>query len=196
MEKKIITSANAPTPIGPYSHSVLAGNTLYISGQVAKDAATGEMIQTDIKAETNKVMQNLKAILLEANMDFSNVVKATIYCTNLADFAAINEVYGTFFTTDFPARETVQVVKLPLNANVEITLLETESLCSKAQAEQMLKKFFDTYPSKIINIKHRGASAQGAKYAIASYETESGLKLRLYIFMKNNLIHELKVERE
>jgi hypothetical protein len=83
-----------------------------------------------------------------------------------------------------------------LNANVEITLLETESLCSKAQAEQMLKKFFDTYPSKIINIKHRGASAQGAKYAIASYETESGLKLRLYIFMKNNLIHELKVERE
>ena len=83
-----------------------------------------------------------------------------------------------------------------LNANVEITLLETESLCSKAQAEQMLKKFFDTYPSKIINIKHRGASAQGAKYAIASYETESGLKLRLYIFIKNNLIHELKVERE
>ncbi len=83
-----------------------------------------------------------------------------------------------------------------LNANVEITLLETESLCSKAQAEQMLKKFFDTYPSKTINIKHRGASAQGAKYAIASYETESGLKFRLYIFMKNNLIHELKVERE
>lgn len=123
MEKKIITSANAPAPIGPYSHSVLAGNTLYISGQVAKDAATGEMIQTDIKAETNKVMQNLKAILLEANMDFSNVVKATIYCTNLADFAAINEVYGTFFTTDFPARETVQVVKLPLNANVEISVV-------------------------------------------------------------------------
>jgi len=88
------------------------------------------------------------------------------------------------------------VVSKFLNANVEITLLETESLCSKGQAEQMLKKFFDTYPSKVINIKHRGASAQGAKYAIASYETESGLKLRLYIFMKNNLIHELKVERE
>ncbi len=123
MEKKIITSANAPTPIGPYSHSVLAGNTLYISGQVAKDAATGEMIQTDIKAETAKVMQNLKAILLAAKMDFSNVVKATIYCTNLGDFADINEVYGTFFTTDFPARETVQVVKLPLNANVEISVV-------------------------------------------------------------------------
>ncbi|MFA9213962.1 MAG: DUF4783 domain-containing protein [Candidatus Methylacidiphilales bacterium] len=83
-----------------------------------------------------------------------------------------------------------------LNANVEITLLETESLCSKAQAEQMLKKFFDKYPSKVINIKHRGTSGQGAKYAIASYETASGLKLRLYIFMKDNLIHELKVERE
>ena len=88
------------------------------------------------------------------------------------------------------------VVSKFLNANVEITLLETESLCSKAQAEQMLKKFFDTYPSKVINIKHRGASAQGAKYAIATYETESGLKFRLYIFMKDNLIQELKVERE
>jgi len=83
-----------------------------------------------------------------------------------------------------------------LNTNVEITLLETESLCSKAQAEQMLKKFLDKYPSKIITIKHRGASAQGAKYVIANYETVSGLKLRLYIFMKDNLIHELKVERE
>ena len=81
------------------------------------------MIQTDIKAETAKVMQNLKAILLAANMDFSNVVKSTIYCTNLGDFAAINEVYGSFFTTDFPARETVQVVKLPLNANVEISVV-------------------------------------------------------------------------
>lgn len=123
MEKKIITSAKAPAPIGPYSHSVLIGNTLYTSGQVAKDAATGEMIQTDIKAETDKVMQNLKAILLAANMDFSNVVKSTIYCTNLGDFAAINEVYGSFFTTDFPARETIQVVKLPLNANVEISVV-------------------------------------------------------------------------
>ena len=123
MEKKIITSVNAPAPIGPYSHAVLAGNTIYISGQVAKDAVTGEMIQTDIKAETAKVMENLKAILLEANMNFSNVVKSTIYCTNLGDFAAINEVYGTFFTADFPARETVQVVKLPLNANVEISVV-------------------------------------------------------------------------
>jgi 2-iminobutanoate/2-iminopropanoate deaminase len=123
MEKKIITSPNAPAPIGPYSHSVLIGNTLYISGQVAKDAISGEMVQSDIKAETAKVMGNLKAILNAADMDFSNAVKATIYCTNLADFTAINEVYGTYFTSDFPARETVQVVKLPLNANVEISIV-------------------------------------------------------------------------
>lgn len=123
MEKKIITSANAPAPIGPYSHSVLIGNTLYTSGQVAKDAVSGEMIQTDIKVETNKVMENLKAILTEAGMDFTNVVKSTIYCTDLGNFSQINEAYGTFFTTDFPARETVQVVKLPLNANVEISVV-------------------------------------------------------------------------
>lgn len=123
MEKKIITSSNAPEPIGPYSHGVLIGNTLYTSGQVAKDAQTGNMIQTDIKAETDKVMQNLKAILLEAGMDFSHVVKTTIYCTDLSNFAAINEIYGSYFTTNFPARETVQVVKLPLNANVEISVI-------------------------------------------------------------------------
>lgn len=123
MEKKIITSPNAPAPIGPYSHSVLIGNTLYTSGQVAKDAATGNMIQTDIRAETAKVMENLKAILTAAGMDFSHVVKTTIYCTDLGNFAAINEVYGSYFTGDFPARETVQVVKLPLNANVEISVV-------------------------------------------------------------------------
>lgn len=123
MEKKIVTSKNAPEPIGPYSHGVMIGNTLYTSGQVAKDAVTGEMIQTDIKAETKKVMENLQAILTDAGMDFSHVVKTTIYCTDLGNFAAINEVYGSFFTANFPARETVQVVKLPLNANVEISVV-------------------------------------------------------------------------
>ena len=123
MEKKIITSPNAPAPIGPYSHSVLVGNTLYVSGQVAKDAVTGEMIQTDIKAETTKVMENVKAILEAAGMNFSHIVKTTIFCTDLNDFAAINEIYGSYFTGDFPARETVQVVKLPLNANVEISVV-------------------------------------------------------------------------
>lgn len=123
MEKKIITSANAPEPIGPYSHGVWIGNTLYTSGQVAKDAITGEMVQSDIKSETRKVMANLQAILTEAGMDFSHVVKTTIYCTDLGNFSAINEVYGSFFTGNFPARETVQVVKLPLNANVEISVV-------------------------------------------------------------------------
>jgi len=123
MEKKIITSEHAPEPIGPYSHAVLVNGVLYTSGQVAKDAKTGQMVQTDIKAETNKVMENLQAILKEAGMDFSNVVKTTIYCVDLANFAAINEVYGSFFSSNFPARETVQVVKLPLNANVEISVV-------------------------------------------------------------------------
>jgi 2-iminobutanoate/2-iminopropanoate deaminase len=123
MEKKIITTADAPAPIGPYSHGVLLNGVLYTSGQVAKDAATGQMVQHDIKAETDKVMQNLLAILKASGMDFSHVVKATIYCTDLSNFAAINEVYGSYFTSNFPARETVQVVKLPLNANVEISVV-------------------------------------------------------------------------
>lgn len=123
MEKKIITSSNAPAPIGPYSHANLIGNTLYVSGQVAKDARTGEMVQTDIKAETRKVMENVMAILKEAGMDETNIVKTTIFCTDLGNFAQINEVYGSFFSGNFPARETVQVVKLPLNANVEISVV-------------------------------------------------------------------------
>jgi 2-iminobutanoate/2-iminopropanoate deaminase len=123
MEKKIITSSHAPAPIGPYSHAVLIGNTLYTSGQVAKDAISGQMMQENIQVETAKVMDNLKVILAEANMTFENVIKTTIYCTNLNDFAAINQVYGSYFSGNYPARETVQVVKLPLNANVEISVV-------------------------------------------------------------------------
>ena len=123
MEKKIITSKNAPEPIGPYSHAVLVNGTLYVSGQGPKDAATGEMVTGNIKLETQKVMENLKAILAEAEMDFSNVVKTTIFCVDLNDFAAINEVYGSYFNANFPARETVQVVRLPLNSNVEISVI-------------------------------------------------------------------------
>jgi 2-iminobutanoate/2-iminopropanoate deaminase len=123
MEKKIITTTEAPSPIGPYSHGVLLNGVLYTSGQVAKDAVTGQMVQHDIKAETDKVMQNLLAILKASGMDFRNVVKTTIYCTDLNNFAAINEVYGSYFTENFPARETVQVVRLPLNANVEISVV-------------------------------------------------------------------------
>ena len=123
MEKKIIKSDNSPAPIGPYSPAVLVGNTIYTSGQVAKDAITGEMIQHDITAETKKVMENVLAILQAADMNFSHVVKTTIYCIDLGNFAAINEAYGSFFTNNYPARETVQVSKLPLNANVEISVV-------------------------------------------------------------------------
>lgn len=123
MEKKIITSMDAPAPIGPYSHAILVNGTLYVSGQVPKDAKTGEMVTGDIKAETRKVMENVGAILREAGMDYTNIVKTTIFCTDLNNFASINEVYGSFFTADFPARETVQVSKLPLNSNVEISVV-------------------------------------------------------------------------
>jgi 2-iminobutanoate/2-iminopropanoate deaminase len=120
--KKIITSAHAPAPIGPYSHAVLVGNTLYVSGQVAKKADTGELVLQDIKAETHQVMYNVKAILAEAGMDFSHVCKTTIFLTDMNYFSDVNEVYGSYFSGDFPARETVQVSKLPLHVNVEISV--------------------------------------------------------------------------
>ena len=123
MTKKIITSKNAPAPIGPYSHGVLIGNTLYVSGQVGKDPVSGELILDDIKKETKRVMENVKGILSEAEMDFTHVVKTTIFLTNLDNFAAVNEVYGSYFSGDYPARETVQVSRLPLNVNVEISVV-------------------------------------------------------------------------
>ncbi|MDF2438568.1 MAG: dfrA [Bacteroidota bacterium] len=121
--KKIITSKNAPAPIGPYSHGVLFGNTLFVSGQVGKHPVSGELMMSDIKTETTQVMENTKAILKDAGMDFSNVCKTTIFLTNMDNFAAVNEVYGSYFSGDFPARETVQVSKLPLNVNVEISVI-------------------------------------------------------------------------
>lgn len=123
--KKVITSANAPAPIGPYSHANLvpAGNMLFVSGQVAKDAKTGELTLSDIKSETHKVMGNVKAILTEAGMDLSQVVKTTIFLTDMKSFGDVNEVYGSYFTGNFPARETVQVSALPLGVNVEISVI-------------------------------------------------------------------------
>jgi len=121
--KKVITSKNAPAPIGPYSHAVLFGNTLFVSGQVAKKAENGEMVLQNITDETHQVMHNLKAILTEAGMDFSNVCKTTIFLTDMNNFAQVNEVYGSYFDGNFPARETVQVSKLPLNVNVEISVI-------------------------------------------------------------------------
>lgn len=122
-QRQVIQTDSAPKPIGPYSQAILAGNTLYVSGQVALDPLTGQMIQQDIQAETRQVMANLLAIVKQAGFDFSHVVKTTIFLTDLNDFALVNEVYGSFFGSEPPARETVQVVKLPRNARVEISMI-------------------------------------------------------------------------
>ena len=120
--KKIITSKNAPAPIGPYSHGVLFGNMLFVSGQVGKHPVTGDLMLADIKTETTQVMENVKGILTDAGMDFTHIVKTTIFLTDMNNFAEVNEVYGSYFKGDYPARETVQVSKLPLNVNVEISV--------------------------------------------------------------------------
>ena len=121
--KKIINTENAPAPIGPYSQAVMVDNTLYTSGQIAINPKTGDLELEDIKSETVLVMENLKAVLVEAGMDFSNVIKCSIFISDMNNFAQINEVYGTYFTSDFPARETVEVACLPKNVNVEISAI-------------------------------------------------------------------------
>ena len=118
----IINTANAPAPIGPYNQAVLAGNLLFVSGQIALDAQTGELVMTDIAAETHKVMGNIKAILTEAGLDFGAVVKTSIFLKDMGDFAQVNEIYGSYFIGNFPARETIQVAALPKNVNVEISV--------------------------------------------------------------------------
>jgi 2-iminobutanoate/2-iminopropanoate deaminase len=130
MNKTVITTSNAPAPIGPYNQAIQAGNMLFISGQVCIDPATGDLKNKDVQQETHQVMQNLKAILQEAGMDFSNVVKTTIFLTDMHRFAEINEVYGKYFESgltagkaSFPARETVQVSALPKFVNVEISMI-------------------------------------------------------------------------
>ena len=127
--KKIISSKGAPTPIGPYSHGNLvdAGQMLFVSGQVGKDAITGEIVKGDIKAETHKVLGNVKSILQDGGMEFGHVVKTTIFLKDLNDFGAVNEVYGSYFTGNFPARETVEVSRLPLDVNVEISVIAVKS---------------------------------------------------------------------
>jgi 2-iminobutanoate/2-iminopropanoate deaminase len=122
--KKIINTPNAPAPIGPYNQAVLSGNTLYLSGQIALNVETGQLILDDIKSETKQVMENLKAVLTAADMSFDNVVKTTIFISDMNDFLQINEIYGSYFDDAFaPARETVQVAKLPKNVNVEISMI-------------------------------------------------------------------------
>lgn len=127
MDKIVIRTPNAPAPIGPYSQAVLAGEMLYVSGQICMDPLTNELKNRDVQEETEQVMQNLKGILLAAGTGFNNVVKTTIFITDMNQFGAINEVYGKFFEGDFPARETVQVAALPRMVNVEISMIAIKS---------------------------------------------------------------------
>jgi len=120
--KTVINTNNAPAPIGPYSQAIRAGNFVFISGQVAINPSTGELILDDIKTETKQVMDNINAILIEAGIDFSYIVKTSIFLKDMQNFVQVNEVYGTYFKDNFPARETVQVAGLPKNVNVEITV--------------------------------------------------------------------------
>lgn len=122
--KKIINTINAPAPVGPYNQAVLAGNTLYTSGQIAINPKTGELVTNNIEDETKQVMENLKIILAEAGMTFENVVKTTIFIKNMNDFSKMNSVYGKYFADgNEPARETVEVGNLPKFVNVEISII-------------------------------------------------------------------------
>ena len=122
--KKSIHTSKAPAPIGPYSQAILSGNTLYISGQIGLNPASGALVADDIATETRQVMENLRAILVKAGMDFAQVVKASIFIKDMNQFSAINEVYATYFTdAPPPARETVEVSKLPKSVNVEISMI-------------------------------------------------------------------------
>jgi 2-iminobutanoate/2-iminopropanoate deaminase len=122
--KKIINTSNAPAPIGPYNQAVLVGNMLYTSGQIAINPKSGELVLDTITEETKQFMENLKAVLIEANMTFENVFKTTIFISDMHNFSAINEVYGTYFNSETaPARETVEVANLPKFVNVEVSAI-------------------------------------------------------------------------
>lgn len=122
--KKIINTSNAPAPVGPYNQSVLAGNTLYVSGQIPIDPKTGEIVSDSIEAETIMVLENIQSILNEAGLTFANVVKCSVFVTDMNMFGRINEVYAKYFPAEnAPARELVQVVALPKNVNVEISAI-------------------------------------------------------------------------
>ena len=123
MKKKIIITNNAPAPIGPYNQAIEIGNMLFISGQVCIDPVTNQLKNKDLQEETHQVMHNLKAILEKAGMDFENVVKTTIFITDMNRFSEMNDVYAKYFSDNFPARETVQVSALPKFVNVEISMI-------------------------------------------------------------------------
>ncbi|MFY8128434.1 MAG: RidA family protein [Chitinophagaceae bacterium] len=123
MDKQIINTTNAPSPIGPYNQAVKANGMLFISGQVCFNPATGELVMDDLEQETHQVMQNLRAILDEARISFDHVVKTTIFLSDMTLFARVNEVYASYFTGNYPARETVAVKGLPRSVNVEISMI-------------------------------------------------------------------------
>ncbi len=123
MTKQIIKPAKSPAAVGPYNHAVRFGHLLFCAGQIPLDPATGNLIAGDIKAQTERVLENIKTILDDQKLSFSNVVKSTVFLTNLADFAGMNEIYAKYFTSDFPARSTIQVAALPKGAIVEIEVI-------------------------------------------------------------------------
>ncbi len=126
MTKQIIHTTNAPAPIGPYNQAIKAGNLLFVSGQVAIKPGTNDLANADIIEETHQVLQNLKTILAEAGMDFNNIVKTSIFLSDMDLFSQVNEIYAKYFDGNFPARETIAVKGLPKNANVEISVIAAD----------------------------------------------------------------------
>jgi len=128
MSKQVIKTDKAPAPIGPYSQAVKANGMVFLSGQVAFDPATGELRMGDLQTETHQVMKNLAAVMEEAHITFEHVVKTSIFLSDMAHFAQVNEVYGSYFKGDYPARETVAVKQLPRGVNVEISMIAVVDL--------------------------------------------------------------------
>lgn len=121
--KKVIYTDNAPAPIGPYNQAILAGDTLYVSGQIAIDPKSGDLVMSSIQEETKQVLENLKAVITAAGMQMTNIVKCSIFIADMGQFQEINEVYATYFSEEPPSRETVQVACLPKNVNIEISAI-------------------------------------------------------------------------
>jgi 2-iminobutanoate/2-iminopropanoate deaminase len=122
-QKTVIKPAKSPAAVGPYNHAVRTGDLLFCAGQIPIDPSSGDLVQGDIKIQTQRVLENVKTILEDQKLSFANVVKSTVFLTNLADFGGMNEVYAKYFTSDFPARSTIQVAALPKGAHVEIEVV-------------------------------------------------------------------------
>ncbi len=123
MDKRVINTSKAPAPIGPYSQAIVSNNMLFVSGQIPLNADTNELVTGDIESETHQVMRNLQFVLEEAGINFNHVVKTTIFLSDMQYFAAMNAVYGSYFSADYPARETVAVKELPKQVHVEISVI-------------------------------------------------------------------------